>query len=962
MLNYLFQYELPDTTIIITKEKLFIITGPKKITLLEELKSSPDFSIPVELVFLKYRKGDDVDAIVKEIKDLFKDFGGDKKLSVGAIEADKQYYTEVNYWNDFLSLDFVNSTDVTHSYADLLVVKDEQELRCVKTAASITNAIIKKVLLPKIETIIDDGSSVEHSKISEDIEDFFLDPKKISKRLNHTVVESAFPTVIQSGGIYDFDSPIISPGTLHFGCIVIQVGARYKTYCSATARTYLIDPSDIVRKHYSFLYDLHVQLTDLLYPGTKMNHIYNTAVDLINEKYPKLVDFFLKDCGSSTGIELNEEGYIFNSTCEKKLRAGMVVNLRVGFKDLELPENLTKGEEKNRKYSLYLSDTIAITDEKPEVLTTIKKKSSEICYSIEENEEEDEEEESDEEVSRPKTSMADTGDGFRITRSRVEKDDEAKNAEERRKAHQKELAKKQQKEAREKYFASAPATVEDAKTKLKEYIAYKSPAEFPRDSSRGKIHIDREKEAVLLPIYGYLVPFHITTIKSVSKSEEYLRIIFKSPANAQVTDQFVNPLATFVKELTYHVSSIGSLNESFRLVNELKKRVNERESKKSVMETLTVQEALIKSTKPGPRLTNLKIRPTLGGGRKTLGTLEAHKNGFRYITTKRGVVDIIYRNIKHAFFQPSEKIEIVLIHFHLHNAIMIGKKKTNDVQFWTEVVESSHSLGNTSWNDIDEIEDEQRQRMLKNSLNQQFQSFVKKVEEFSGGLIEFDIPYRELGFHGAPFRGNVFLQPTVHCLVHLTESPFFVVTLDEVEIAYFERVQFSLRQFDMVIILKDWNKPTIHISAIPINSLDMIKEWLDSCDIKYYEGVANLNWKKIMQLAKANPKKFWSKGGWDFLENEDDGEEEGEDEDEEEGDFVPSGSESDDFEISDSESKSDNDDDSFEEEEEVSFEEDDEEGMDWDTLEEVAKKDDRKRTREAEDEDPSLRRKKRVHK
>lgn len=35
--------------------------------------------------------------------------------------------------------------------------------------------------------------------------------------------------------------------------------------------------------------------------------------------------------------------------------------------------------------------------------------------------------------------------------------------------------------------------------------------------------------------------------------------------------------------------------------------------------------------------------------------------------------------------------------------------------------------------------------------------------------IEFDTPFRELGFPGAPYRSTVLLQPTSGCLVTLTE-------------------------------------------------------------------------------------------------------------------------------------------------------------------------------------------------
>ena len=34
----------------------------------------------------------------------------------------------------------------------------------------------------------------------------------------------------------------------------------------------------------------------------------------------------------------------------------------------------------------------------------------------------------------------------------------------------------------------------------------------------------------------------------------------------------------------------------------------------------------------------------------------------------------------------------MLLHFHLHNPIMIGKKKTKDVQFYVEVMEASYAL------------------------------------------------------------------------------------------------------------------------------------------------------------------------------------------------------------------------------------------------------------------------------
>lgn len=44
------------------------------------------------------------------------------------------------------------------------------------------------------------------------------------------------------------------------------------------------------------------------------------------------------------------------------------------------------------------------------------------------------------------------------------------------------------------------------------------------------------------------------------------------------------------------------------------------------------------------------------------------------------------------------------------------------------------------------------------------------------------------------------MVPTVNCLVHLSEQPFFVITLAEVEIAYFERVQVCLISSSKILI------------------------------------------------------------------------------------------------------------------------------------------------------------------
>ena len=93
----------------------------------------------------------------------------------------------------------------------------------------------------------------------------------------------------------------------------------------------------------------------------------------------------------------------------------------------------------------------------------------------------------------------------------------------------------------------------------------------------------------------------------------------------------------------------------------------------------------------------------------------------------------------------------------------------------------------------------------------------------------------------------------------------------------------------MLCWTQDFSKDVLRIDAIPSTSLDSIREWLGSMDIKFYESKINLNWKPILKSIMDDPQDFIDQGGWNFLDME--GGEGSDDEDEiEEGDaaFEPS--------------------------------------------------------------------------
>ena len=197
------------------------------------------------------------------------------------------------------------------------------------------------------------------------------------------------------------------------------------------------------------------------------------------------------------------------------------------------------------------------------------------------------------------------------------------------------------------------------------------------------------------------------------------------------------------------------------------------------------------------KLPDVYLRPPLDG-KRVPGEVEIHQNGLRYMSPFRNEhVDVLFSNVKHLFFQPCAHELIVLIHVHLKTPIMIGKRKTRDVQFYREATEMQFDeTGNRRrkhrYGDEEEFEAEQEERRRRAALDREFKAFAEKVADAGKDEgVDVDIPFREIGFTGVPNRSNVLIQPTTDALVQLTEPPFLVITLNEIEIAHLERVQVS---------------------------------------------------------------------------------------------------------------------------------------------------------------------------
>lgn len=98
----------------------------------------------------------------------------------------------------------------------------------------------------------------------------------------------------------------------------------------------------------------------------------------------------------------------------------------------------------------------------------------------------------------------------------------------------------------------------------------------------------------------------------------------------------------------------------------------------------------------------------------------------------------------------------------------------------------------------------------------------------------------------------------------LSEAPFFTQPISDIEVVHFERVSLAIKNFDFVIVCKDYTTFK-RISSVPMESLDTIKDWLDTNDIIFTEGPISLNWQALLTQIKSDFASFIDQGGWQFL-------------------------------------------------------------------------------------------------
>lgn len=942
---WLLGYEFPATLFLFTMEAMYVVTTAKKAKHLEPLQGG---KIPIELLIV----GKDAEQKTKTFEkclEIIKTAGN----KVGTLPKDASSGPFAEEWKrtfSEISKD-VEEVDIAPALSSVCFsIKGPEELISMRNASRACSGLMSAYFVEEMSELLDEEKKISHkafaAKLDAKIDDakFFNKLPKLPPEFDAQQIDWAYGPIIQSGGHYDIRfSATNDSNNLHPGIIIANFGIRYKTYSSAIARTFLVDPTKSQESNYSFLLSMHETVMKEIRDGVAVKDLYNKALGMIRAKKPDLEKHFVKNIGAGIGIELRDGNMVLNGKSNKTLKSGMTLCVSIGFTDIAAAD----AKKKNETYSMLITDTLRVGETAPHIFTKDAGVNFDsVSFYFGDEEEPEKPKKTKSEASR---SSAIASKNITKTKLRAERPTQINDgAEARRRLHQKELAAKKVKEGLERFAGTTGDQNGVSQKAFKRFESYKRDSQLPSRIKDLLVYVDPKASSVIVPIMGRPVPFHINTIKNASKSDEgdyaYLRINFLSPGQGvgRKDDQpFEDPSAHFVRNLTLRSKDKGRMGQIAQDITELRKNALRREQVKKEMEDVVEQDKLVEIRNRRPiKLPDVYLRPQLDG-KRVPGEVEIHQNGLRYQSPLRSDhVDVLFSNVKHLFFQPCAHEMVVIIHVHLKTPIMIGKRKTRDVQFYREATEIQFDeTGNRRrkhrFGDEEEFEAEQEERRRRAALDREFKAFAEKISDAGKDEgVDVDIPFREIGFSGVPNRSNVLIQPTTDAVVQLTEPPFMVVTLNEIEAAHLERVQFGLKNFDMIFIFKDFHRPPIHVNTIPVENLEGVKDWLDSVDIAFTEGPLNLNWGAIMKTVNNDPHGFFEEGGWSCLGVESDSE----DEEEEEEDAYESESEQ--YSDESSEDESEFDDDASADASEGLSEDDESDGEDWDELEKKAKKKD----------------------
>jgi len=815
---WLFGYEFPDMVAVLCGGELLVHGSQKK---LDFLQPSADASAAagqaVRVRLLPREKGDAAVPANRSALDAMLAAVAAAGNRLAHFPTDPLDGAVAQGWR--LEVDQAGATleDGLRGAESYLALKDEEALAEMKAAGKLTARVLRQVALADMEEYINEDKKVSNAALAAGVSATVEDRAKLEKRkvpVDTDSYDQALPLLVQSGGHYtialtspkDGAAPASSDRPLSYDVILMSLAMRYKGMRAVCARTYLIDPTPKMKKVYEAIEAAQASLIAKLVPGAVIKDVCTAVRDVIIASGIPLEAQISKNFGSGVGARLADRHLVLSVKNATVVEAGMCFNVSIGMDGIPLEDRHAVDDapvNKLKSYAIVLADTVIVsaggaaplvtTDKAPRLLKDV---SYEMAGADEEEEEEEEEaeeeeeEEADEErrdrkAQKKKAEGSKRGKEFdpsagrdatgRSARLREKAKEIDPKAAEKREAHQQELAEKRKAEAIARAkgegkggAGGAGGDDEDEIENAPDIVGYRSTSDYPKGTRPNQIVVDKARDCVLVPLLGTLVPFHISTIKGCSKSEEghksLLRLNFYSAGAALGKDSAPamraaaarHPQALYIRTLNFMSRDGRNFTDvDLKIKAMLKQHRTQRKEEKESGGLVEQPRLVLRREGVVPKVVDIHMWPSIGGRGKSQGTLAAHTNGLLFQSNKGENLEIIYANIKAAVFQPCENEHVVLMHFHLKHSVLVGKKKFKDLQFYTEVVDASQALdarGGSTY-DQDELQEEEREAKLKARLNKAYKFFVTKVEDAVAdsqvSFRTFEVPSREIAFTGS---------------------------------------------------------------------------------------------------------------------------------------------------------------------------------------------------------------------
>jgi len=234
--------------------------------------------------------------------------------------------------------------------------------------------------------------------------------------------------------------------------------------------------------------------------------------------------------------------------------------------------------KKLEKFSLIVSDMVAITPDSPDIMTKLGKNHTDIAYNVsEEASDDDDDDDDDESVDAPDAPDGDEALARKLQEERnggrkssrlagvaAAQADVQEGAAERERRQIDLMKRRNEERIRQLAKENKNKSGDEEKDQVDELETYKRTSDYPDNVQPNQVKVDMANQCVILPICGNPVPFHISTIKNIVMPDDdtatLLRINFytagmavgkDAPANMAKLVAKYAPYASFIRELTF---------------------------------------------------------------------------------------------------------------------------------------------------------------------------------------------------------------------------------------------------------------------------------------------------------------------------------------------------------------------------------------------------------------------------